>query len=188
VYLADGEAKTLDLAPRTLGLGRIHGSVTRNGTALPFATIQLSRAGGRKLATATADRFGQFECDGLAAGRLTLSVCHGAAGPCVASRALELLAGGERDEVIAVEYGSLAGRLVTASDKTPMADLRVDILAADGGVLATVRSGVDGRFTLPIVQAGTWSLAIARTDGGHQRQLAVEITANRATQLPEVGL
>lgn len=186
VRVVMGDRRQLDLTPGVLGLCRLHGEVQDNGAALPFASVHLARGPARKVASTMADRFGRFEFDGLQAGPLTLTVTHGASGPVLASRALNLAAGEDRAEVIAVTFGSLSGRVVAARDRMPMHDIRIDVIADDGHVLATTRSGQDGRFSLPVVQAGDFTLGLGHVGKGIRKQQKVQVIAGQATPVPEV--
>lgn len=183
-----GEVPQLDLSPGESGMSRLHGDITRNGAPMPFVTVNLQRNPGRKFATATADRHGHFEFDALAAGPLTLTVTHGATGPVLFGRALELRPGEDRDEAVSIACGSVTGRVVTAADKTPIHEIRVDVLSTDGRTLASTRSGSDGRFSLPMVQAGNWYLGFGRIGEPVAMRQAVQVIAGQASEVAEVEL
>lgn len=188
VRVGNGQQCQLDLQPHTLGLCRLRGNVTRNGAAVPFVTLQLTRTAARRLASTTADRNGCFEFAGLAAGELTLTVSHGANGPVLAKCKVDLRPGEDRQETIRVAHGSLAGQVVAADSKQPIGDLKVEVKDNEGHVVATSRTDPNGRFHLPMVQSGEGTLAIARIGGAVVRQVGVRIAANRVTEVPRVEL
>lgn len=186
VRVISGETARIDLAPVAHGFGRLRGDVTHNGVPLPFVTVLLTRGTNKRMVTVTADRCGQFEVEALAAGPLTVAVHHGEHGPVLVSRRLELKAGEDRDEQLAVAFGAIAGRVLDAVERIALSEMRVDVLGAGGAVLASARTGADGRFRLPVVQAGDWTIGVAQLGEDVALRKPVRVAAGQIIEVPDL--
>jgi 5-hydroxyisourate hydrolase-like protein (transthyretin family) len=174
VAVAGRQAPWVSLVLKEL-TGAVSGEVTGpDGAPAAGARVALLRAGYGVAAEGTTDLAGRFTFDGVAAGS-GYSVRVQALGHTPAVAALEAVpAGGTAVSrvTLAVQAGSVSGKVVDEATGRPVAGARVAVERADLGVVATVATAADGGFAAAVpaatgaVGGGTAATGAGAVGGG----------------------
>ncbi|MFZ5803357.1 MAG: carboxypeptidase regulatory-like domain-containing protein [Acidobacteriota bacterium] len=154
------------------------GQVHKQGKPLSGLMVAASREG--EGVADTTDRQGQFRLRGLEAGLWKLSVAD-TSGQVLLRQELELTA--DRHLELALPSGALAGSVVAAESREPVAEATV-IVHQKGGFLRQETTGDDGRFGFSDLPDGDFTIT-AQAPGYGSASKEVHLSAGQA---PEVVL
>lgn len=169
---AQGSANVLEGAKETTldldfsGGFSLTGTVTRNRQPLAGASVFAFAMAGGSYGSVQTDADGRFRLDGLAEGKYSLGVRT--FGAQLHHETVELTE--DRDVAITITTGTVRGRVLDASDRTPLAGARVELLPAEVGAGEMFFSGAgavsdsNGVFRLDDAVAGSFRVA-AHLDG-----------------------
>ena len=143
----------------------LSGRVTRDGAPLPGATIEAHGRGVSDRGSASTDRDGRFRIRSLEAGTYEVTVYAG-----TATRREEMALTGDREVSFELEMAAVAGRVIDAIERTPVAGAlgarRNDRAGSESPLEEPDRH--DDRFTgaVPLLRSGGRKLAAAHRARG----------------------
>jgi EmrB/QacA subfamily drug resistance transporter len=159
--------------PASTGPG-VHGTVSRaDGAALSRAVVTVTDQGGRQEASTTTGRDGTYRVSLSTGGTYLVVVASGALEP---HAALVPVAERPVRHDVVLSGGSGVHGYVTSGDAAPVPDASVTLIDAQGAVAGAARSDGIGRFRIPGVPEGQYTLAAAAP--GHP-PLAVSVRLNQ---------
>lgn len=183
--LGAGEPRQVDLHPGAHGLGGLQGVLLCGDRSAAFATVRLLRGHDREFVSTTADRRGHFAFEGLAPGEVSVVVSEGLTGPSLCRHRVAVRSGEVVELPLALGCGSVSGSVVSGATHMPFADVKVDLFAADGFLLASARTDARGEFHLPRVAEGEWMIAYSRPGQTTCRQIPVAVSSRQPARLAE---
>jgi MFS family permease len=147
-----GAAQDFDLS----GDGAVRGLVrTGSGPAADVTVLALD-ATGRLVGRAGTDGAGRFRLDGLPVGTTTLTATLTGHEPSAAT--VEVTREGTATVELALAAGGALAGTVTGPDGRTLADALVTVVDERGEVVATTVSGAHGRFDVPAVAPGSYTV------------------------------
>jgi EmrB/QacA subfamily drug resistance transporter len=177
VHAADRPSPRPRSAPDGPG---VHGTVSRDdGAALSEAVVTVTDRCGRQEGSATTGRDGGYDVP-LATGGTYLVVAsadaldpHAALVP-VADRPV-------RHDIVLFAGGGVQGLVTCGDDAAPVPGASVTLIDAQGAVAATTRSDGRGRYRIPGVPEGQYTLA-ATAPGHPPLAVSVRLSRGRSTE------
>jgi protocatechuate 3,4-dioxygenase beta subunit len=166
----------------------LSGRVTRDGAPLPGATIEARGRGVSDHGSASTDRDGRFRIGSLEEGTYEVTVHAGSA-----TRREEMTLTGDREVSFELEMAAVAGRVIDAIERTPVAGALVRVETANPDAIlpwrnpAVAMTDSRGRFRFSEVAAGTWRLRVER-EGYGAAERALEVEAGVDAEELEVAL
>lgn len=176
--VADGQP------PATTGgvTGKVSDSAT--GLALAGVTIEATAGSAGPIASATTGADGSYSLSGLTPGAITITAAK--AGYSSVSGSGSVVAGALVlfSPALQSTVGTLKGQVVDATTNVPLAGVTVTV----GASSITATTGNDGRFTVPGIAAGGYSVTFAQIGYATKAITAALVTSGAVTDLQVVGL
>ncbi|WUI35272.1 carboxypeptidase regulatory-like domain-containing protein [Nocardia sp. NBC_00416] len=140
------------------GLGELSGVVRsgRSGEPLAGATVTVTDQHGEVVAAAESARDGAYLCHGVVPGTYTLVAVAEHMRP--SATALTVPESGRLDHDIDLAPMAVLTGSARAEDGRTVQDIQITVLDAAGDVAATARTDADGRYTVPDLPEGQYTI------------------------------
>ena len=141
-----------------LGSGHVLAGAVRSadgGTPLAGAVLVVTGAGGDVLASGQTGPLGEFALAGLAPGPVTLAVTSPGHRP--QARLVEIDGTGTTRAEVELKAGAWVRGTVRGGG-APLADARVTLMDAAGGVIASTTTGLDGGYAFADLDGGVYTV------------------------------
>lgn len=149
---------------------------TETGKPLPGVAIQLRFGGaaGAIAANTLTDADGQYTVAGLPVGFYLVRASLLDYGSESATIELQSERESRQDFYLSSNPGTVRGRVINATDGTPLIDVTIRLSEISGAVLLTTQTDIDGRFEVAGFKAGTYLLTAYRNGfSGDQQSFTV---------------
>ncbi|MED4051937.1 carboxypeptidase regulatory-like domain-containing protein [Priestia megaterium] len=171
---------------RVTQFGTITGQITSSETQQPIqgALVEVLDAQGEVVATDRTDTFGNFTIQGLTPGTYTLRISAEGFASYIEQVVVEA---GDTNSVSIVlipvsNVGSIFGTVINKETQKPIQGALVEVLNAQGEVVATDRTDTSGNFTIQGLTPGTYTLHLS-AKGFTTYTQQVTVVANEITQV-----
>lgn len=147
-----GAAQDFDLS----GDGAVHGLVRAGERPAPQVSVLALDGTGRLVGRAVTGEDGRFRLDGIPVGTTTVTATLAGHEP--KATTVHVTAEGATPVELVLDAGGGLGGTVTGPDGRLLPNALVTVVDGAGEVVGTATSGADGRFTVPRVVPGTYTV------------------------------